>query len=802
MKVCPRRETHIRKAAGKNAGKRTKAGEPISVIGSSVQRKEAWDKVTGKAAYTDDLPFVGMLSARLLTSIHAHAQILNIDTSAALTAPGVKAVVTGADCPLFFGPLLQDRPALARDVVRYAGEPVAMVVARTEPEAEEAARRIRVDYAPLPIVLMPSEAVKPGAPLVHQKVNGYRKVMKDVYPEAGTNIASRYRIRKGAPERAFPACDAVVRRRFSLPPSDHLAMEVRAARAEIAADGAVTIDTASQAPYSVRTQIAEAFLIPAGQIRVRVPFVGGGFGGKAPVMLEILAFLASRSVGGKAVRLTIPREQDMASAPCRIGLDAEIALGATRDGRILAAEMTYLVDSGAYTDISPNMAKAVAADGAGPYNIENLSLDALCVYTNHTYGTSFRGFAHESCTFCIERSMDELARALSMDPLAFRRINALRPSDLTPTQVRCTQSYLGDLPRCLEKVAQLSEWNGAAATEVKPGVVRAMGASCLWKTANPPTNAISGAMVTFNSDGSVNLNTGVVEMGSGSQTHLAQMLAEKLGLGIDQVHVVMSVDTKSAPEHWKTVASLTGYMAGHAVVRAADDIINQLRATGGEALSCAPEEIVVANGRVFWKKNPGRFILFKDIASGYKAPDGASIGEPALGRGGFMLKDLTPLDTQDGRGKTGPSRTVGAQAVMIEAALRTFTYRILSASTVMDVGNAVNPEAMRAMIAGGMAMGVSLASREGFRYDDNGVPVLPNLRTYKLLHIGQEPDYRVDFVETPDDGAPYGIRSYSEHGIIGISAALGNALAAAFGIDVSFLPLTPENLWRASGGGA
>jgi CO/xanthine dehydrogenase Mo-binding subunit len=649
------------------------------------------------------------------------------------------------------------------------------------------------------MVLTPSDALKPGAPLVHEKMGGYKKVMADVYPEIGSNVSSRYRIRKGDPERAFGACDAVVKKRFSLPPSDHMAMEVRTARAEIAADGRVTITTSSQSPYSVRNQLAEGYLIPAGKVEVHVPFVGGGFGGKAPTMLEILAFLASRSVGGRAVRLAIPREQDIESAPCRIGLDAEITLGANRDGKILAADMTYLLDCGAYTDISPNMAKAIAVDGTGPYNIENLRLDSLCVYTNHTYSTSYRSFAHESYTFCIERAMDELARSLSLDPLQFRLINAIRPGDLTPSQVPCTASFLSDLPQCIEKVKAVSHWDGGTARPIKPHTVRAMGASCLWKTANPPTNAVSGALVTFNSDGSVNLNTGVVEMGSGSQTQLAQMLADKLGLGIDQVHVVMDVDTRTAPEHWKTVASLTGYMAGHAVVRAADDILNQLRESGAEVLSCPLEDVVIASGRVYSKKNPDRFILFKDIVQGYKAPDGKSIGEPALGRGGYMLKDLSFLDPQTGEGKTGPSRTAGAQVVEIEADLETFTYRLVSASTVIEVGNRVNPEAMRAMIAGGMAMGASLASREAFHYDDQGVLKTPNLRTYKLLHIGQEPDYRVDFVETPDDGAPFGVRSFSEHGIIGIPAALGNALSAAFGIDIGFLPLTPENLWRAGG---
>lgn len=767
-------------------------------IGKSIQRKEAWDKVTGRAPYTDDLPSTGCLSARLLTSAAAHARILGVDTAAARAVEGVNAVLTGADCPQLFGPLVWDRPALAREVVRYAGEPVAMVVAQDEPTAELAARLIRVEYAPLPAVLSPAQALAPGAPLVHGQANGYRKVATDIYPEAGTNIASRYRMRKGHAAQVMDSCAYVVQQRFSLPPSDHLALEVRTARAEIAADGTVLIDTSSQGPYTVRKQLSEAFLIPAGQIQVRVLFVGGGFGGKAPVMLEILAFLASRSVGGKAVRLTLPREQDMAAAPCRIGLEAEIKLGADREGLLQAAELTYYLDCGAYTDIAPYMTKAIAVDCTGPYHIENLSCDALCVYTNHTYATSYRSFAHESYTFCVERALDMLARKCALDPLELRLRNAVRPGSLTPSQVVCTPSLTGDLTQCLERLKQLADWDGGGATPIKRDTVRAKGVACFWKTENPPTDAVSGALVTFNSDGSVNLNTGAVEMGSGSQTNLAQLLAERLRIDPGQVHVVMAVDTRIAPQHWKTVASLTEYMAGRAVLRAADDILKQLRANGAQALNCHEEEIEIAHSRVYSKQNPARFIAFQDIAEGYKAADGTSVGEPVIGRGGFMLKGLRMLDPATGQGKTGPAWTVGAQAVEVEADLAARTYRILNASTVIDVGKVTNPEGMRAMLAGGMAMGVSMASREAFTYDGDGLPQAPNLRTYKLMHLGQEPDYRVAFVETPQDDAPYGVRSYSEHGIIAIPAALGNALSAAFGTELISLPLTPELIWRTT----
>jgi CO/xanthine dehydrogenase Mo-binding subunit len=327
--------------------------------------------------------------------------------------------------------------------------------------------------------------------------------------------------------------------------------------------------------------------------------------------------------------------------------------------------------------------------------------------------------------------------------------------------------------------------------------VRAKGIACLWKTENPPTDAISGALITFNPDGSVNLHTGVVEMGSGGQTNLALILAEKLRIDPEQVHVVLPVDTQTAPEHWKTVASLTEYMAGHAVMRAAEDLIEQLRQNGAQALGCEVSDIEIAKSRIFSKKNPERFIAFSDIVQGYKAPSGQSLGEPVLGRGGYMLKGLTLLDPQTGHGKTGPAWTLGAQVVEVEADLDTCSYRILTASTVMDIGRVVNPELMRAMVAGGMSMGISLASREAFSYTEQGVPCAPNLRTYKLLHIGQEPDYRVSFVTTPDTEAPYGVRSYAEHGIIGIPAALGNALSAAFGKEMLTLPLTPERIWKS-----
>lgn len=765
-------------------------------INENIHRKEAWDKVSGNAKYTADKPVTGYLHARILTSPHPHARIKSIDCLKASQLQGVKAIITGNDFPVLSGVLLEDRPPIAKDVVKYAGEPVAVVAAVTEAIALKAVRMIEVEYQLLEAVFSPVEALKIEAPLLHPDLGTYKKLQKDIQPVEHSNIASKFQIRKGNTEEGFSESDVIIERSYKLPPSDHLAMEVRAVRAEISVDGKVKIETSTQAPYTVVKQLSSCFQIPAGNIEVSVPFVGGAFGGKAPVTLEILAYMACVKVNGAPVCLTVSREEDMTTAPCRLGLEADIKIGAKSDGTITAANFTFYLDTGAYSDISPYMSKAIAADCTGPYNITNLSCDSYCIYTNHTYSTSYRGFGHLCYTFCVERTMDDLAEKCGIDPMEFRKINAIRPGDLTPTQVISTYSNTGNPELCLEKLKELIHWDGKRIKRIDDNTVSATGIACLWKSANPPTNAVSGSIITFNSDGSLNLNTGVVEIGSGGQTNLAQMIADKLKMDIKEIHVSLTVNTRLNPEHYKTVASMTNYMAGNAVMKAADDVLAQLKAMGAQIYSCGPEEIDVAESKVFKRDNPGQYVLFKDIVSGYQTKNGASIGEPVIAKGGFMLKGLSMMDPNTGKGRTGPSWTVGAQAVEIEFNRLDFTYKIINAATVMDVGKVINPNGMKEIIYGGMSMGLSMSSREVYRYNMEGRLNAPNLRTYKLLHIGEEPKYHVEFVETPQADSPFGSRSISEHGIIGIPAALGNALAAASGTPVRELPLTPEYLWR------
>ena len=770
-------------------------------IGVSIPRKESFDKVTGKARYTDDTLIPGTLHAKMLTSSYAHAKIKSIDISEAKKSPGVQAVITGDYFPTLCGTVLEDRPPIAREKVRYNGEPVAVVIANSEQEAMKALKLINVEYEPLPIVNSISDALKSSATLIHENLGQYKHAAQGVHPEGNTNISDRVKIRKGDTEKGWEESEVIVDGSFSVPQSDHIAMETRSARAQIMPDGRVIIYTSSQGPYSVKKLISKYYNIPEGNIVVKVPFVGGGFGGKAAMQLELIAYLASKAVNGKLVKIANSREEDIKTSPCKIGIEANLKIGATRDGIIKVLEARYMVDGGAYADIGPRMTKAIAVECSGPYNIENIWCDSICVYTNHTYVTSYRGFGHAEYTFCMERMMDKLAAELGIDPLELRAKNAIKPGQYTPTQVKTTISNIGKLEDCLAKVKELSKWDEGQVIKTEEGMIKAKGIGCFWKTSNSPADAVSGVFLTFNTDGSINLNSGAVEIGPSTKTTLAQILAEKLKMDVSRIHVMMGVDTQVSPEHWKTVASMTTFMAGRAVLRAAEDLIKQLKSLAAVIMKSPPEELEVEEEKVYLKQDPEIYVSFKDLVRGYKRENGLAVEGQILGRGSFIMSHITDIDEATGKGKPGPAWTVGAQAVEIEYDSKNFTYRLLKAITVIDAGKVINPKTSRGLIMGGINMGFGLATREAFAYDDDARLQTTTLRTYKPMRFGENPEYLIEFIETPQIDAPFGARGFAEHGIIAIPAAFANAISHAANHEFDKLPITPEIIWKAKTGG-
>ncbi|MBV7509596.1 xanthine dehydrogenase family protein molybdopterin-binding subunit [Bacillus sp. sid0103] len=767
----------------------------LDVIGKGVIRKDAWDKVTGDAKYTDDYQSVGMLSCTKVISPYGHARITAIDTTEALKIPGVRAIIAGEHFPLT-GETIRDRPPIAVDKVRYHGEPVALVVADTPSQAKKAANLVKVSYELLPVVNSPTQAFQKNAPLVHERLGEYKNG-KDSRPVPGTNIAALTKIRKGNMEKGWSESEVTVEASYSFGPSDHAAMETRCSTCEISREGTINIMTSSQAPYMVKTLISEYFGEDIGKIVVHTPFVGGGYGGKAAVQLEILAYLASKAVGGRPVKVFNTREEDIITSPCHIGLDATVKIGADRKGKIKVMEILYLWDGGAYSDKAIDVTRSGAVDCTGPYNVENLWCDSYCMYTNHPYASPYRGFSHSELSFVIERTMDLLSQKLQKDPLELRNINAIRPGNTTPTRVPLNKSNLGDLPHCIEKVKHLIKWEDGPIKEINERFVRVKGVSCSWKTSTIDANAPSGVTLTFNRDGSINLMSGLIEIGTGTKTVLAQILAERLKMDVDKIHVRMEVDTQTMPEHWKTVASRGTFMAGRATLNAAEDVIKQLKEVASSVLRAPKEDLEVANSRVFLRDDPSIGLHFKDIGYGYKYPNGNAIGGQIIGRGNYILRHITKLDPETGAGKPGPEWSVAAYGVEVEFDRKDYSYRLVNAAAVVDAGRVLNEKTALGQVMGAMSMGLAFAGRETFYFDDLGRVLNAQLRTYRPLRYGENPNYLVGFVENPQIDAPYGARGIGELGLMGMPGALGNALSIAAGVSLHNLPLIPELIWKA-----
>lgn len=764
-------------------------------------RNDAWLKVSGAAKYNDDSVNSLCLQARILTSVAAHARITSINTSGAFGVPGVRAVVTGKDCVQLIGSVLQDMPILAIDRVRYFGEPVAIVVADEEWQAAQGTKQIQVQYEPLPVINTLDDALAPNPTLVHPALMQYTHTVDGIFPEMNSNISNRTKIRKGNMSYGWACCDICVEGDYHLPQASHAYMETRNARAQILPNGQICIHAASQGAHAVRALIAKFFRLPESRIIIETPFVGGAYGGKVNPHPETMAFIASRAVNGQEVRVSLTREESFYSSACKIGAKVHMKLGADKNGRLQALKADFFIDSGAYADTSPIMTRAVAASCSGAYSIPCIECDAVCVYTNHVYATSFRGFGHEVSTFAIERTMEKLAQRLGIDSGELRRINAAREGDYTPTQVKVTLSNSGNVDACISRARQLIEWDKGTVAKTEKHLVRAKGMACFSKTSSSPTDAASSAIVQFCSDGSVNLSCSVIECGPGMTTALPRILSERLHISLDKIVINMQVNTHAHPEHWKTVASMSTYMAGNAIIAAADDALRQLKVHAALALRCTPEDIVLENETAHLKEDASVSLPFKDIAFGIKTQEGNAMGGPVIGRGHFIMKHLSQLDRETGKGWPGPYWTVGAQAVEVEYNRYEHTYRLIRAVTVIDAGRVIEPECASGQVLGAMSTGLSLATRENYIYSASGELKDTSFRTYKIMHFAENPLYTVEFIETPNVSGPLGARGVAEHGVLGMPPALANALSRAANVQLDSLPITFETLWNASQSG-
>jgi CO/xanthine dehydrogenase Mo-binding subunit len=749
---------------------------PLRVVGRSVRRIDAVEKVTGRARYVTDLELPGMLHARLLRSPYPHARIAAVDAARARAAAGVRLVATGADlgwCDPYFGPAFRDRPVLAIEVARHEGEPVAGVLAESEAAAAEAVDLIDVDYEELPAVTTLEEALAPGAPLVHtgEPLAGHFADLSTLKPIPGTNVCHQFQLARGRGAAALGEADLVLEDVYRFPRVHHYAMEPHAALAAWDEAGHLTVWAATQNPYSVRVELARMFRVPLGTIRIVVPPLGGGFGSKTYAKLEPLAAALAR-MAGRPVRLALSAE-DAFRTVRRCDARARVRMGFRRDGTIVAAECRADFDVGAYADIGPRIIQKGTYTATGPYRVPHVALHATAVYTNTTPGGAFRGFGVPQLAWALESTMDEAARALDRDPVDLRRQNLLGHGE---------EFFAGDTPidgkfeESLNRAAAIIRWQGAAA----PG--RGRGVAMMLKASIAPT--VSEAVVRLHADASATVLASTVEMGQGARTVLAQIAAEVLAVPLESV-TVATPDTAVTPYDQTTSSSRSTTLTGRAVQEAAADVRDQLLRVASAELGVPVSALAVEDAGV--RAGAQRLGYAELLERRFGMSGGELIGRGivAPGRSPAPLSGSTPFwEMAAGAAEVSVDEETGA--VVVE--------RYVS---VADVGRCINPLQCEGQDEGAVLQGIGHTLLEEMAYD-GGHLVNANLAAYRVPRAGDVPRaLDCQFVENADGAGPFGAKGAGEGSLVPVSPAIGNALARLTGVRFRELPLTPERVWRA-----
>jgi carbon-monoxide dehydrogenase large subunit len=766
-----------------------------SLIGASMPRNDVYEKVTGTAIYTDDIQFGGkLLYARVKRSPYPHALIKKIDISKATALPGVKAVIVGADFPKKIGLYLKDKNILAIDRVRFIGEGVAAVAAISNEIAMKALELIDVEYEELEPVFDPEYGATKEAPLIHPKLGEY-EVPNFIFPEPGTNIANHFKIKKGDVESAWAKCEYVVERKFKVPHIQHVPIEPHVAVAMQDEKGKIILWASSQSPFAQRALIAETLEISPTDLRVIAPYVGGGFGSKAGVTMEAIPVALATKCKGWPVKLLLTREEEFFTNFVRQGLVSHVKAGCDKNGRVLALKNTMYFDGGGSTEYGVNVTRAAGYSSSGPYDIENVQTDSICVYTNHPIGGAYRGFGMSELHTGLDQVMDELAEKAGLDKVDFLKLNGVKGGDTLDTGMTM---HPNGLVQCIENVAKAINWKEVK-TPSSLNKYRGKGIAIAWKAPAMPPNAGSSAWVELAEDGKITVGLGGQEIGQGTFTVMAQMAAAALGVPYEDVRIAGPVDTQYSPYEWQTVASRLTWSMGNAVRRAAADARKQILDLVAEAWKEKPEDLDIVNGIVVsYKsenettlKNIGIYGIPKDNNEGW-------IGGPIIGRGSFMPTYVTNLDPETGQGpRSVVHYTVGCEGLDIEIDKSTGAITVLRAAASFDVGHAINPTLVKAQIEGGFVQGLSSAMFEEIKLK-KGVMTNPSFMDYRIATTADTDfPFETPYVEVPQDDGPWGARGVGEHPMVPTIAALGNAIYDATKLRLIGPPYSGEKIYLA-----
>ncbi|MEA2513555.1 MAG: hypothetical protein QOJ59_3042 [Thermomicrobiales bacterium] len=752
-----------------------------TIVGSRARRLDVDDKLTGRARYASDLHLPGMLYGKIVRSDRPHARIVRIDASAAEELPGVEVVVYGA-VGKPFGEAVKDQTLFAVEKVRHVGEPVAAVAADTEATAELAASLIEIEYEDLPAVFDPIEALKPDAPLVHDDVTAYAQ------PDGllrWANVCAQILIERGDVAGAFARADRVVEGTYAAHSAHQMPMEPRAAVAEVDGRGAVTLRASTQHPFGVRHQLHEALGLSHGDIRVVAETVGGGFGSKVEASVEYYAALLARATG-RPVRVVNTREEDLAFGNPRHPMLIHLRTALDADGTILGREARATMDAGAFSGGSPLLAGVAAMLIPGPYRIPNLKVEVLAVHTNNVSFGAYRGPTGPQAVFAVESHTDAIARELGVDRVAFRLKNIMSDGDTGHTGQPLTNVGLREV---LTKAAEAIGW-GTESTPSSRGLKRGKGLACGWWLT---TAGSAGCSVQMNEDGTVAVQTGASEIGSGSvMAAIPQIVAEELGVRYDDVRVVWG-DTAATPMDAGAQGSRTLFNMGRAAQRAAQAAKSELLRRAADILEAAEADLEVRDGRVFVRGVPDRGITYAELTAGQMWTS-----EPVLGRGAYVM-EATPYDPATLTGSlvtafNAPS--FHCHAAEVEVDPETGLTRVVDFVVAQDVGFAVNPTAVEGQMEGGAVQGVGYALLEELVFEE-GRLANPNLALYKLPTTLDVPSVRTIIVEAASEHGPYGAKGVGEPPVVMSSGAVANAVVDAIGVPVRALPFTPERVLRA-----
>ena len=770
--------------------------EDLKFVGQSSPRIDGKPKITGAAQFIDDIEFGNsLLYAEVVESPHAHALVKRIDTSAAEAVDGVVKVVTGASFPFKFGLYMRDRHIFAQDRVRFVGEQVAAVIARDAATAKRAAALVEVEYEVLAPVLDVDTALAEGGELLHPELGTYDHVPW-FYPNAGTNIAHWRKVRKGDVDAAFAEADLVYEETYRVPRYAHCAIEVHGAIGLYDFSGRLTMWTASQSPATQRGLFAEA-LAPLGlshkDVRVITPYVGGGFGGKAGVSMEIVAAALAMTVQGRPVKLLWSREQEFYNTYQRQGLKARVKVGVKRDGTIIALDHLLHWDAGAYVEYGANVVNASGLAATGPYRIPNVSIDAVCVYTNLPPGGPYRGFGYSEVLFGLESAFNEISKQLGIDPVDFRRKNHIRTGDILPYGAHMNPCGMEE---CIDKVAEAIEW-GKKVESPDPNIAVGRGFALFWKGPAMPPNAASTAFLKFNEDGSINILCSAMEIGQGFLVAMAQIAAEVLTVPVEKIRVE-TPDTDRNPYEWQTVASHITWGTGNAVKKAAEDARDQIFDTVARARDLRRDSLYLEAESVRSTDDPSFAVPLRSfVINGLMVSDGTFRGGPVIGRGMFMPEfSSTKADPETSQGgKPTVHYTVGAAAIQLEIDRQTGKVRIPKVVLAVDAGKAINPQTVRDQITGGLVQGIATVLFEDMRFSAEGRLLNANFTDYKIPTAMDTPDEIIPIiVEVPQPDGPFGARGVGEHTMIPAAPIIANAVDDALGIRIKSMPITAQKI--------